>query len=413
MTRRATKIPAWAYYKKNKSLWESRICDFAALKGHLQTPTTYVSFDIESNPDGLITDIGMAYLPSVCHERPTNIQNFARHHSVFFCCLEIDSPTIRNSNLRRSSWRRRERLACRDQRAANQKIESTSAEAKMIEFIEYARGLSQTRHLTLIGFAMGAEFNVLLQQVSAVIQYISAWVDIQPIIWEVDSLAEDLSHQGIPTHLPSLVDSMAGFAFQSGFQARKFQHRASNDAVRILALFTCLAHTPMSGCRLGLEALFHDPGRYKMTINAARRRRKGTMLRGRRFIKRHHISSATVGMMDNGEFGSEIRTPIKVEQFFSKYTIQGVSRLNKGRRCRRYYVCLSNEDERDKFIRENDQKALKCGRTLRVRKTALRYKPVDREATVSSRKENREKNAKDQEDGLGFDFISCMENMAL
>lgn len=270
-----TRIPQWGLTRKYRSLWARRIGDFAALKSHLQVPTAFISFDVESFPDGRITEIGMAFLPSIGHERPTDIREFAKNHNVVSRCLKIRSQE------QKAPKRRQECFKWRFQEATMQEIDIDLAEAKMIEFLEYIREISHAKHLTLIGFAMGAEFNSLFHQTPAVIQYISAWVDIQPIIWEVDRLAETPARR---CHLPSLSVAMAGFSFGKGYQPTKFKHCAGNDAVRILALFTCLAHTPTSGSRLRLEQLRDERTQTQRTHNGQRKKRKGSLLRSRQFI---------------------------------------------------------------------------------------------------------------------------------
>ncbi|KAI8945246.1 hypothetical protein F4801DRAFT_569099 [Xylaria longipes] len=411
--RLSTRIPEWGYTKKYRSLWARRIGDFAALKSHLQATTTFVSLDVESYPDGRITEIGMAFLPCIGHERPANITEFAEKHNVLFRCLKIRSQGQQEPR------RKREHFKWRLQEATVQEIDIDSAETKIIEFLEYIREASHVKHVTFIGFAMNAEFNSLFHQMPAVVQYISAWVDIQPIIWEVDRLA------GTPTnldHLPSMSVAMAGFAFEKGYQPTSFRHCAGNDAVRILALFTCLAHTPTSGIRLRLEQLHDERPQTQQKRNAYRQTRKGSLIKSRRFIIENYPFRAVLRMQDRKCPGPEIHSPLRLQEYFSEYSIEATCQhgkhanghpRDKDRECGYYVVCFNSADKLAKFVEENDQRALNCGRKLRVFKMDNLYKPVDRKAVASTREKNKENLDKEREDGLGLDFISNMEDMLI
>ncbi|KAI0903759.1 hypothetical protein F4823DRAFT_629149 [Ustulina deusta] len=411
--RPSTRIPAWGYTRKYRSLWASRIGDFAALQSHLQATTAFVSLDVESCPGGRITEIGMAFLPSIGHERPADIKEFADNHNVFFRCLKI------RSHGQQEPRKLREHFKWRLQGATIQEIDIDSAEAKMIEFLEYIREASHSKHLTFIGFAMSAEFDLLFRQMPAVVQYISAWVDIQPIIWEVDGLA------GAPTNrcrMPSMSVAMAGFAFGKGYQPTSFRHCAGNDAVRILALFTCLAHTPPSGFRLRLEQLRDERPQTQHTCNGHRQTRKGNLLQNRWFILENYPFRAVLRMQDRKCPGPEICSPLRVQEYFREYSIEAIGQdkrhanghpRDKDRRCGYYYVCFNSADKLAKFVKENDQRSLKCGRKLRVFKMDKLYEPVDRKAIASAREKNKENLDKNREDGLGLDFISRMEDMLI
>ncbi|KAI1750580.1 hypothetical protein F4782DRAFT_548526 [Xylaria castorea] len=399
----STRIPEWGRTKKYRSLWARRISNFAALKSHLQATTTFVSLDIESYPDRRITEIGMAFLPSIGHERPADIKEFAESHNVSFRCLKIRSQGQQEGKMHR------EHFKWRLQEATIQEIDIDVAEAKMIEFLEYIRKASHVQHLTFIGFAMNTEFNSLFHQMPAVVQYISAWVDIQPIIWEVDRLA------GTPTdhcYLPSMSVAMAGYAFGKGYQPTSFRHCAGNDAVRILALFTCLAHTPTSGFRLRLDQLRDERPQTQQTYNGFKQTRKGSLLRIKRLIIENYPFRAVLRMQDRKCPGSEIRSPLRVQEFFSEYSIEAIGQDGKhinghpqDKDCR--------ADKLAQFVKENDHRALKCGRKLRVIETNYRYKPVDIMDIASTREKNRENREKEREDGLGLDFIRSMEDMLI
>ncbi|KAI0865275.1 hypothetical protein F4860DRAFT_526976 [Xylaria cubensis] len=409
----STRIPDWARTKKHRSLWARRISNFTALKSHLQTTTAFVSLDIESHPDRRITEIGIAFLPSIGHERPVDIKNFAENHNVSSRCLKIRSQGQKEER------RHREHFKWRMQEATIQEIDIDLAEAKMIEFLEYIREVSDVQHLTFIGFAMHVEFNSIFHRMPAVVQYISAWVDIQPIIEEVDRLAGTPTHYG---HLPSMSVAMAGFAFEKGYQATSFKHCAGNDAVRILALFTCLAHTPTSGLRLRLDQMREERPQTRQTYNGSKQMRKGSLLKSKRFIIENYPFRAILNMQDGKCPGPEIYSPLKLEKYFKKYSIEAIGQVGphvnghpeaEDRRCGRYLVCFNSAVELAKFVEDNDQRALKCGRKLRVAETKYRFEPVNRKDIASMRQKNKENREKVREDGLGLDFISNMENMVI
>ncbi|KAI1741136.1 hypothetical protein F4680DRAFT_458315 [Xylaria scruposa] len=410
---RCTRIPDWARTRKYRSLWARRISNFTAFKSHLETTTAFVSLDIESHPDGRITEIGIAFLPAIGHERPADIKYFAESHNVAFRCLKIQPQGQQEGR------RNREHFKWRFQEATIQEIDIDLAEAKMIEFLEHIREASDVQHLTFIGFAMNVEFNSIFHRMPAVVQYISAWVDIQPIIEEVDRLAGTPTHYG---HLPSMSVAMAGFEFEKGYQATSFKHCAGNDAVRILALFTCLAHTPTFGFRLRLDQMREERPQTRQTYNGFKQMRKGSLLKSKRFIIENYPFRAVLCMQDGKCPGPEIYSPLRLEEYFRKYSIEAIGQDGphanshseaQGRQCGRYLVCFNSADKLARFVEENDQRALKCGRKLRVVETNCRYEPVNRKDIVSVRKKNKENRENVREDGLGLDFISNMENMTI
>ncbi|KAI0555778.1 hypothetical protein F4679DRAFT_569480 [Xylaria curta] len=409
----STRTPDWARTRKYRSLWARRISNFTALKSHLETTTAFVSLDIESHPGGRITEIGIAFLPFIGHERPADIKYFAESHNVASRCLKIRSQGQQEGR------RHREHFKWRLQEATIQEIDIDLAEARMIEFLEYIREASNVQHLTFVGFAMNVEFNSLFRRMPAVVQYISAWVDIQPIIEEVDRLAGTPTHYG---HLPSMSVAMAGFGFEKGYQATSFKHCAGNDAVRILALFTCLAHTPTSGFRLRLDQMREERPQTRQTYNGFKQMRKGSLLKSKRFIIENYPFRAALCMQDEKCPGPEIYSPLRLEEYFRKYSIEAIGQDGphanshseaQSRRCGRYLVCFNSADKLARFVEENDQRALKCGRKLRVVETNCRYEPVNRKDVASKRKKNKEDREKVREDGLGLDFISNMENMMI
>ncbi|KAI1186717.1 hypothetical protein F5B17DRAFT_454134 [Nemania serpens] len=398
------RIPDWAITRRYRSLWARRIGDFAALKHHLKSTTAFVSFDIELHQDGRISEIGLAYLPSTGHERPVEIMRFAATHAVDVRCLK--TPSLG----RKEPARDRENFKWRFEEPTVQEIDADLAEAKIIEFLEHVRSVSGVEHITLIGFAMGAEFKFLFHQVPAVITYISAWVDIQPIVWEVDWLAgtrTDHHH-----NLPAMTVAMAGYGFEKGYQSTKLNHCAANDAVRILALLACLANTPASGFPMELERLQHERPQPQF------RPRKGPLSKPNAFIFRNHPFRAVVRMQDGNCPGHEIRTPLRLEQFFAQYPIKAIGQHGRHtdghpmKCCRLYfYVSFSNADELAIFVKENDRRPLRCGRQLKVFQQT--DKPVDRNGIVSTRVRDKANTEKVQEEGLGLDFISIMEDMLI
>ncbi|KAI1356020.1 hypothetical protein F5Y01DRAFT_325113 [Xylaria sp. FL0043] len=410
----STRTPAWGITKKYRSLWAKRIGNFAELKSHLQTGTTFVSLDVESLSDGSITEIGMAFLPSVGPERPVDIIEFAKNCEVFPRWLVIQSQRQREPRMHQ------EHFKWRFQEATIQQIDIDSAEAKIIEFLEYVRGTCLVQNFIFVGFGMGAEIRSLLLQMPSVVYYISAWVDIQPIIWEVDKLAgSQINHHRI--HLPSMDVAMAGFEFRKGYQPTTFRHCAGNDAVRILALFACLAHTPTSGFRLRLEQLRKERPQTRHTGNGHKQARKGSLYRREAFIEKCPFR-AVLRMKDLKCPGLEIYNPLRLQQYFSEYSIKAIGQggkhmhghpEGKDGRCGYYFICFNSADELTEFVKANDQRALKCGRKLSVFEHTKSHKPVDRKAVASTRERNKENLNKDREDGLGLDFISNMENLLI
>ncbi|KAI0142641.1 hypothetical protein GGR57DRAFT_508720 [Xylariaceae sp. FL1272] len=176
----ATKIPQWALTKKYRSLWARRIGNFAALKNHLRTQTAFFSIDVKSCP-GSITEVGMAHLPSFSHQRPTGIKEFAEEQNVKFGCLTFrqrKEPRMERENFK---WSSKEETSIHE-------VNADSAEGNVIEFFGRIKELSGLEHIIVIGFTMNAEFNAIFDQMPALIPHISAWIDIQPIIYEVDRI---------------------------------------------------------------------------------------------------------------------------------------------------------------------------------------------------------------------------------
>lgn len=123
-------------------------------------------------------------------------------------------------------------------------------------------------------------------------------------------------------------------------------------------------------------------------------------------------------MQDGNCPGHEIRTPLRLEQFFAQYPIKAISQHGRHTDghpmgcCRLYfYVSFSNADELAIFVKENDQRPLRCGRQLKVFQQT--DKPVDRNGIVSTRVRDKANTEKVQEEGLGLDFISIMEDMLI
>ncbi|KAI1312864.1 hypothetical protein F5Y03DRAFT_339509 [Xylaria venustula] len=123
-------------------------------------------------------------------------------------------------------------------------------------------------------------------------------------------------------------------------------------------------------------------------------------------------------MQDGNCPGHEIRTPLRLEQFFAQYRIKAIGQHGRHTEghptnyCRLYfYVSFSNADELANFVKENDQRPLRYGRQLKVFQQT--DKPVDRNGIVSTRVRNKANTEEVQEKGLGLDFISIIENMLI
>ncbi|KAI0458872.1 hypothetical protein F5B21DRAFT_370774 [Xylaria acuta] len=124
-------------------------------------------------------------------------------------------------------------------------------------------------------------------------------------------------------------------------------------------------------------------------------------------------------MQDGKCPGPEIHSPLRPQEYLSEYSIEAIGRdgkhtnghpEDKDRRCGRYLVCFNSADKLANFVKENDQRALKCRRKLGVFETDHRYIPVDRKAIASTREKNKENLDKEREDDLGADFVRNTED---
>ncbi|KAI0146195.1 hypothetical protein GGR57DRAFT_288932 [Xylariaceae sp. FL1272] len=232
-------------------------------------------------------------------------------------------------------------------------------------------------------------------------------------------------------YLPSGNASMRAFGFARGYQLSTDRHCAGNDAVRFLALLTCLAHTPSTGLRLELEQANVRDGlsNAQMGYRHIRSSQDRSFLKSRRelFETDEFPFRAIVSMQDGLSLATEVNTAQKVEQYFGEYEIVGIGKVAlkgrgipfKKRYARshgRYWVCLGGSDELSRFVKDNDQRILACGRNLSVQESEPCVKPrcktgEDREELVAARQKARESRAQAQVDGDGFGFISNMEDL--
>ncbi|KAI0142642.1 hypothetical protein GGR57DRAFT_508721 [Xylariaceae sp. FL1272] len=240
--------------------------------------------------------------------------------------------------------------------------------------------------------------------------------------------------------------SLAGFGFEKGYQPTSFGHNsASNDAVRILALFTCLAHTPSSGFKLDVECHFAERAQtIRPTKKAMRQKRKGTMLKTKKFIRDHYqfkypefqfchhsfdfnlvkCTRANIRVADRKCPGPELDSPRKLEEVFSEYNIAAISQEgphksghspNRDTTYGHYSVGFESSDELARFMTENNERQLKCGRRIEIVQSLMPWQePKDKMNTiVSAREKNKENLDRRRKDGFRLDFRSRMEAMSI
>jgi hypothetical protein len=217
------------------SLWKSKIPDLKTLK-ELIPRSFLVALDIESSVQG-VSEIGLAFFRVHGEQGP----QFPGDGTLrtFYSENEVQAHTIQVRN----------KIAKKTSREAIKYGDTVVVDADQVAstVMQILSLLDHNGSIILVGFDTYTEFKWISQECPPVSSIFTSWVDLQDIAFERSSVLR-----------PGLLDTMNAMHIvdrREGTKARKL-HRASNDAVRCLAVLSGLSPWILSSSPRSLLKFF-------------------------------------------------------------------------------------------------------------------------------------------------------------
>lgn len=111
--------------------------------------------------------------------------------------------------------------------------------SKVIDAVQEFKEAEPEKHLILVTYSSRAELSAIANLIPQLCTYFSSWVDLQPLVR--DAYHSHTTYTRLDGLLISLRYAMRTLGFYAGYQPANLHH-AGNDALRTLAIMTCLTH---------------------------------------------------------------------------------------------------------------------------------------------------------------------------
>jgi len=316
--------------------WNPNIKDVNTLKELLQN-SLLVAFDLEfssNNDDSAALDIieaGLAFVqPDTNHCLPSIPQSinletlFEQHQIKAYLIRPIEIPEKKG---------RREPLKF----GTKLLVDSCKLNSTIMELLStsVATHSLSPKHVILVGWSLAAELEWLFHDCPQFLSYLTAWVDLQDLVVSKDR--------------PSLLRTLQaiGVADRDPDSKKNRSHRASNDAVRCLAVLFRLLTT---------ESIYipHTVARISRIPPSPKGPPPGIL----RTALPKHPFGVYISAADSGPLPTICQTPNSLQQQFSSYNLKAVA-LNRKEilasgSCKCWWLSFQTLDDLKQFVSDHD-----------------------------------------------------------